>query len=70
MTPKEICTIGRQAALQDPPSASDLALIALHDLVLQFVEATDGPNGCPASMKVMSIQQIALLNQLHLAIGL
>jgi len=43
-------------------------LIALRDLVVSFLEETD--QGCPESMKAMSITQARLLNQLHLAVGL
>jgi hypothetical protein len=37
-------------------------------LLVGFLDATD--KGCPESMKAMSIDQICLLNQLHLAVGL
>jgi len=43
-------------------------LLALRDLVVGFLDATD--KGCPESMKSMSIEQARLLNQLHLAVGL
>ena len=43
-------------------------LLALRDLVVGFLDATD--KGCPESMKTMSIDQTRLLNQLHLAVGL
>ena len=43
-------------------------LIALRDLVVSFLDATD--KECPESMKAMSITQARLLNQLHLAVGL
>ena len=43
-------------------------LLALRDLLVSFLEATD--KDCPESMKAMSIEQVRLLNQLHLAVGL
>jgi len=43
-------------------------LLALRDLLVQFLDATD--TECPESMKAMSITQARLLNQLHLAVGL
>ena len=49
-------------------SESDRALLAMHDLVVHFLDATD--KGHPQSMKAMSSDQIRLLNQLHLAVGL
>ena len=49
-------------------SESDRALLAIHDLLVRFLDATD--KGCPESMKAMSIDQARLLNQLHLAAGL
>ena len=60
----------QQAALRDQPSGSDRALLALRDLLIGFVDATNGPPGYPESMKSMSIDQIRLLNQLHVAVGL
>jgi hypothetical protein len=68
MTPREIFAAAQGAALKDAPSASDRALLAMHDLLVHFLDATD--KGCPESMKSMSIDQIRLLNQLHLAVGL
>lgn len=70
MTPREIWTAMQQAALRDRPSASDRALLALRDLLVRFIDATDGPSGCPASIKAMSIDQLRFFNQLHLAVGL
>jgi hypothetical protein len=70
MTPREIFAAMQQAALRDPPSASDRALLTLRDLLVGFLDATDGPSGYPDSMKVMSMDQIRFLNQLHLAVGL
>ncbi len=43
-------------------------LLALRDLLVRFLDTTD--KDCPESMKAMSIDQIRLLNQLHLAVGL
>ena len=68
MTPREIraalTTLQEAAEL----STSDCALIALRDLLVSFLNATN--TGCPESMKAMSIDQTRLLNQLHLAVGL
>jgi hypothetical protein len=49
-------------------SESDRALLATHDLIVTFLDATDA--GCPESMKALSIDQVNLLNKLHLAVGL
>jgi hypothetical protein len=68
VTPREIHAATREAAQHDPPSASDRALIELRALLVGFLDATD--TGYPDSMKAMSIDQIRLLNQLHLAVGL
>jgi len=43
-------------------------LLALRDLLVNFLEATN--KDCPESMKSMSISQVRILNQLHLAVGL
>lgn len=48
--------------------SADDALLALRDLVVGFINATD--KGCPESMKAMSIEQIQLLNKFYLAAGL
>ena len=66
--PREIFAAAEEAACRDRPSTSDRALLALRDLLIQFLDATD--KGCPESMKAMSIDQVRLLNQLHLAVGL
>jgi len=68
MTAREIWAAMQQAALRDQPSTSDRALLALRDLLVGFLDATD--KGYPDSMKEMSIDQVRLLNQLHLAVGL
>jgi hypothetical protein len=68
MTAREILAASREAAGNKQQDASDRALIALRDLLISFLDATD--KGCPDSMKTMSIDQIRLLNQLHLAVGL
>lgn len=70
MTLREIWDAIQQVALRDSPSTSDRALIALRDLLLRFLDATDGPSGYPDSMKSMSLDQIRFLNQLHIAVGL
>jgi hypothetical protein len=70
MTPREIWAAMQQAALRDQPSASDRALIALRDLLVHFIDATNGPKGYRDSMQSMSADQLCLLNQLHLAVGL
>ena len=68
MTPREIYAATYDAANKDVPAASDKALIALNIILVSFHDATD--KGCPESMKTMSIDQVRLLNQLHLAVGL
>lgn len=68
MTPREIFTASQDAANKDAPTASDQALIAMRGLLVNFLDATD--KGYPESMKSMSIDQLRLLNQLHLAVGL
>lgn len=68
MTTREIFSTTQGAALRSDPSESDRALLAMRDLVVLFLDATD--KGCPESMKAMSIDQARLLNQLHLAVGL
>jgi hypothetical protein len=67
VTAREIAQAMKGAALHDVPTASDRALLALRDLVDRFLAETD--EGCPESMKAMSIGQVRLLNQLHLAVG-
>lgn len=69
MTPREIWAATQEAALRDQPGASDRALLALRDLLIRFIDATDGPKGYPDSMQAMSIDQVHVLNQLHLAVG-
>jgi hypothetical protein len=66
VTPREIHAATREAAQRDQPSASDRALLALRTLLVSFLDATDKGE----SMKAMSIDEIRLLNQLHLAVGL
>ena len=66
--PRDIHWTAQQASQSNQPTASDCALLALSDLLIRFLAATD--TGCPESMKAMSIDQIRLLNQLHLAVGL
>jgi hypothetical protein len=68
MTPREIWAAMQQATLHDRPSTSDRALLAMRALLVSFLDATD--KDYPESMKAMSIDQIRLLNQLHLAVGL
>lgn len=68
MTTREILSATQGAMLHSDPSESDRALLAMRDLVVSFLDATD--KGCPESMKAMSIDQARLLNQLHLAVGL
>ena len=68
MTPREILSAIQGAMLRAERSESDRALLAMHDLLVRFLDATD--KGCPESMKAMSIDQVRLLNQLHLAVGL
>ena len=68
MTPREILAATQGAMLRAERSESDRALLAMHDLLVRFLDATD--KGCPESMKAMSIDQARLLNQLHLAVGL
>jgi hypothetical protein len=68
MTPRQIFAAMQDATRQDQPSAEGRALIALRDLLVSFLDATD--KGYPDSMKAMSIDQVRLLNQLHLAVGL
>lgn len=68
MTPREILRATQGAMLRAERDESDRALLAMHALLVSFLDATD--KGCPESMKEMSIEQIRLLNQLHLAVGL
>lgn len=71
MTGREIAAAAREAAQRAERrecAASDQALIALRDLLASFLDATD--RGYPDSLKAMSIDQVRLLNQLHLAVGL
>lgn len=76
MTAREILSATQGAVLRvgicardlHEPNESDRALVALRDLLVSFLDATD--KGCPESMKSMSIDQARLLNQLHLAVGL
>lgn len=69
MKPGEIAAVLRNTEQQTTPITQDQrALLALRDLLVSFLEATD--KGCPDSMKAMSIEQVRLLNQLHLAVGL
>ena len=68
MTPREIFAATQEAAQQSTPNAEGSALIAMHALLVSFLDATN--TGCPESMKAMSIDQARLLNQLHLAVGL
>lgn len=71
MTPREI-QMTTEIAVQEGsrrgrPTAEGRALIALRDLLVSFIDATD--KGCPESIKAMSIDQVRILNQLHLAVG-
>ena len=68
MTPREIFAAAQDAASKDAPTTADQALIAMRKLLVSFVDATD--KGCPESMKSMSIDQLRLLNQLSMAVGL
>ena len=68
MTPREILAAIQGAMIRAERGESDRALLAMHDLLVRFLDATD--KGCPESMKAMSIDQVRLLNQLHLVVGL
>lgn len=68
MTPREILSASQGAMIRADRSESDRALIAMRDLLISFLDATN--TGYPDSMSAMSIDQIRLLNQLHLAVGL
>ena len=68
MNAREIHTTAQEAASCTVPSPEGKALVALRDLLVHFLDATD--TGCPESMKAMSIDQVRLLNQMHLAVGL
>ena len=68
LTPRDILAATQGVMIRGARSDSDRALLALHDLLVHFLDATD--KGCPESMKAMSIDQVRLLNQLHLAVGL
>ena len=67
MTSREIYAAIHVAALCVEPNTSDRALIAMRDLIVEFIDAT--AKGPPDSMRAMTIDQIRLLNQLHLAVG-
>lgn len=68
MTPREISVAAYEAERNAQPTPSDRALLAMRRLLTEFLDATD--TGCPESMKAMSIDQVRLLNQLHIAVGL
>ena len=73
MTAREICAAiaAIEDRRRDRPHESvgyEQELLALRDLVVRFIDSTD--KECPESMKAMSITQVRLLNQLHLAVGL
>ena len=73
MTAREICAAiaAIEDRRRDRPHEGvgyEQELLALRDLVVSFLDATD--KECPESMKAMSITQVRLLNQLHLAVGL
>ena len=68
MTPREIHAATRTVTIHTEPSPEGRALLAMHDLLVRFLDATN--TGCPESLKAMSIDQVRLLNQLHLAVGL
>ena len=68
MTPREIFNAMQKAALRDQPTASDRALLALRALLVSFINATNSPGSI--SMRSMSVDQIRLLNQIDLAVGL
>jgi len=70
MTPRAIFAAIQKAESPHPQSAEAQALLALRDLLVGFIDATDGPNGYPDSMASMSMDQIRFLNLLHLAVGL
>lgn len=65
MTPREIHAAVQDVA-QNPWSRSDRALVALHDLLVHFIEASSNH---PSALKALSMDQIRFLNQLHLAVG-
>ena len=67
MTAREIAAAVHEAAQRAEPATSDHALVALRDLLASFIDATD--KGYPDSMKAMSIDQVRILNQMHLAVG-
>ncbi len=69
MTPRQIHAATQAIATADPPSPEGAALIELRALVVGFIDATEHPDAAD-SMKAMSIDQVRLLNQLHLAVGL
>ena len=49
----------------------DRALIALRDLLVAFLQTTAGPgNHGGGFMRDLSIEQVRLINQLHVAVGL
>ena len=56
MTPRDILTATQGAMIRSERSESDRALLAMHDLFVGFLDATD--KGCPDSMKTMLIDQI------------
>lgn len=68
MSPQEIWNAVQLATHRNQPSTEDRALLALRRLLVCFLDATD--KDCPESMKTMSVDQIRLLNQLHLSVGL
>ena len=68
MTSREISAAAQTAASNETPTTSDQALIAMRDLLVSFITATE--NAGREAMQWMSIDQIRIFNQMHLAAGL
>ena len=68
MTSREISAIAKAAADSAAPTPSDQALVAMRALLVEFIDATEKAGR--EAMQWMSIEQIRIFNQLHLAVGL
>jgi hypothetical protein len=68
--PREIRQMLQAATNASTPSDSDLALVALCNLMKSFIEATEqADREGTGSTKAMSIDQIRVLNHLYIAVG-
>lgn len=68
MTSREIAAAAHAATNNETPTPSDQALIAMRDLLVSFITATE--NAGREAMQWMSIDQVRILNQMYLAAAL